>query len=63
MKQMFIPLWMAIALILGGCAAQPRNAAKPYTNAEIKQFALKFLGSSSLSSDRYEGYRRALARP
>jgi PBP1b-binding outer membrane lipoprotein LpoB len=53
----------ALALLLSGCAAQPTSSERPYTEAEIKQFALEMLSRSSLSYEDYQKIRRALLNP
>ncbi|WP_271408355.1 hypothetical protein [Pseudomonas sp. Q1-7] len=50
-----------VALILAGCASQPEQ--RPYTDAEVKQFALEMLSRSGLPYDDYEKIRQALLHP
>ncbi|MNG21454.1 hypothetical protein D3C84_1058170 [compost metagenome] len=63
MKRPLAVLLVAFALFLGGCATQPAPAERPYTDAQIKQFALELLSRSSLSYEDYEKIRRALMNP
>ncbi|MFR0688259.1 hypothetical protein ACLUTX_02580 [Enterobacterales bacterium AE_CKDN230030158-1A_HGKHYDSX7] len=51
------PLWLV------GCSSQPAEPQEPYSDAQIKSFALKMLGTSNLSDDLYAKYRRALTEP
>lgn len=48
------PLWLA------GCSTQPAPQKQPYDDAQVKSFALKMLGASTLSDELYAKYRRAL---
>ena len=50
-----------MALILTGCASQPEQ--RPYTDAEVKQFALEMLSRSGLPYDDYEKLRQAILHP
>lgn len=52
-----------LLLSLGACATPPQPAERPYTEAEIKQFALELLSRSGLSFEDYEKVRRALLDP
>lgn len=51
------PLWLA------GCSTQPATQQQPYSDEQVKSFALKILGASNLSDDYYAKYRRALTEP
>ncbi|MFV3304403.1 hypothetical protein ACNFBT_03880 [Pseudomonas sp. NY15181] len=51
------PLWLA------GCSSQPAPQQQPYSDTEVKSFALKILGASNMSDDLYAKYRRALTEP
>ncbi|AGI25166.1 hypothetical protein ACYCAX_14375 [Pseudomonas sp. MT3] len=51
------PLWLA------GCSSQSAPRPEPYSNDEVKSFALKILGSSNMSDELYAKYRRALTEP
>lgn len=51
------PLWLV------GCSSQPTPPQHPYSDEEVKSFALKMLGASSLSDELYAKYRRALTEP
>lgn len=63
MKRSLAALLVPLALLLGACAAQPSPAERPYSEAEIKQFALEMLSRSSLSHEDYEKIRQALLNP
>lgn len=63
MKRSFALVLAPLVLLLSACAAQPAPAERPYTEAEIKQFALEMLSRSSLSYEDYEKIRRALLNP
>ncbi|MCY1274361.1 hypothetical protein D9M70_229830 [compost metagenome] len=52
-----------MALILAGCASQPEPEQRPYTDAEVKQFALEMLSRSGLPYDDYEKLRQAILYP
>jgi len=63
MQRSLALLLVAFALVLSGCASQPEAHERPYTDAEIKQFALEMLSRSNLSYEDYEKIRRALMKP
>lgn len=52
-----MPLWLV------GCASQPAPQQTPYSDEQVKSFALKMLGSSKMSDDLYAKYRKALTEP
>ncbi|MCY1267597.1 hypothetical protein D9M68_330310 [compost metagenome] len=52
-----------MALILTGCASQPEPEQRPYTDAEVKQFALEMLSRAGLPYDDYEKVRQAILHP
>jgi len=52
-----VPFWLA------GCSSQPAPQQQPYSDTEVKSFALKILGASNMSDDLYAKYRRALTEP
>lgn len=54
---------LVLAALISGCSTAPTPAERPYTDAEIKQFALEVLSRSSLSFEDYEKIRRALSDP
>ena len=51
------------ALVLAGCTSQPSPEQRPYTDAEIKQFALEMLNRSGLPYEDYMKIRSALLDP
>ncbi|MFC5696389.1 hypothetical protein ACFPU0_12585 [Pseudomonas sp. GCM10022186] len=53
----------AMALVLTGCASQPEPEQRPYTDAEVKQFALEMLSRSGLPYEDYEKLRSAILHP
>ncbi|SDG88545.1 hypothetical protein SAMN05216588_101307 [Pseudomonas flavescens] len=61
-RSLFLPLTL-FALFLTGCAAPQAAAERPYTDAEVKQFALEMLSRSGLPYDDYEKIRHALQAP
>ena len=66
MTPVVVPLWMALAFVpcvLSGCGSPPQIAHRAYSDAEIKEFAQGMLGRSTLSQDKYEKYKKALATP
>lgn len=63
MQRSLALLLVAFVLVLSGCASQPEPYERPYTDAEIKQFALEMLSRSNLSYEDYEKIRRALMQP
>ncbi|MFZ6046407.1 hypothetical protein ACFW0H_09805 [Pseudomonas sp. CR3202] len=63
MKHAHILALAVMALILAGCASQPAPEQRPYTDAEVKQFALEMLSRSSLPYDDYERLRQAILHP
>ncbi|NHN79258.1 hypothetical protein HA520_18555 [Azotobacter chroococcum] len=66
MTPVVVPLWMALALLpclLSGCGSPPQIDREPHSEAEIKAFAQDMLGRSSLSPDKYQKYKKALATP
>ena len=54
---------LVLAVLISGCSTAQPPAERPYTDAEIKQFALEVLSRSSLSYEDYEKIRRALSAP
>jgi hypothetical protein len=52
-----LPLWLV------GCASQPAPQQEPYSDEQVKSFALKMLGASNMSDELYAKYRRALTEP
>lgn len=63
MKHAHILALSVMALILAGCASQPEPEPRPYTDAEVKQFALEMLSRAGLPYDDYEKVRQALTHP
>jgi hypothetical protein len=63
MKHAHILALSVMALILAGCASQPEPEQRPYTDAEVKQFALEMLSRAGLPYDDYEKVRQALIHP
>ncbi|AYC33734.1 hypothetical protein D3880_15835 [Pseudomonas cavernae] len=63
MQRSFTLFLAALILMLSGCAAQPSPSERPYTEAQVKQFALEMLSRSSLSYEDYDKLRRALMNP
>ncbi|NWL80171.1 hypothetical protein DM872_25290 [Pseudomonas taiwanensis] len=63
MKHAHILALSVMALILAGCASQPEPELRPYTDAEVKQFALEMLSRAGLPYDDYEKVRQALFHP
>lgn len=63
MQRSLALILVAFALVLTGCASQPEPYERPYTDAEIKQFALEMLSRSNLSYEDYEKIRAALMKP
>ncbi|MDH4870002.1 hypothetical protein [Pseudomonas sp. BN515] len=63
MKHAHILALSVLALILAGCASQPEPEQRPYTDAEVKQFALEMLSRAGLPYDDYEKVRQALIHP
>ncbi|MBB4868012.1 Tfp pilus assembly protein PilF [Pseudomonas nitritireducens] len=51
------PLWLV------GCASQPAPQQEPYSDEQVKSFAVKMLGTSSMSDELFAKYRRALTEP
>lgn len=54
---LIVPLWLV------GCSSQPTPQQEPYSDEQVKSFALKMLGASNLSDELYAKYRRALTEP
>ena len=63
MSRFSLPLLALFALLLVGCASPQSAAERPYTDAEVKQFALEMLSRSGLQYEDYEKIRRALQAP
>ncbi|BAN49595.1 hypothetical protein [Metapseudomonas resinovorans] len=63
MKHAHILALAVIALVLTGCAGQPEPEQRPYTDAEVKQFALEMLSRAGLPYDDYEKVRQAILHP
>ncbi|MDH4568649.1 hypothetical protein E8E95_18345 [Pseudomonas sp. BN414] len=63
MKHVHILALAVTTLILAGCASQPEPELRPYTDAEVKQFALEMLSRAGLPYDDYEKVRQALIHP
>lgn len=56
-------LLIPLSLTLAACTTQPAPEERPYSEAEIKQFALELLSRSGLPYEDYEKIRRALLKP
>jgi hypothetical protein len=54
---LIMPLWMV------GCASQPAPQREPYSDEQVKSFAVKMLGASNMSDELFAKYRRALTEP
>lgn len=52
-----------LSLLLAGCTTQSAPPERPYSDAQIKQFALEMLSRSNLPYEDYEKIRRALMNP
>lgn len=63
MQRSLLVLLTAFTLLLTGCAAPQSAAERPYTDAEVKQFALEMISRSGLSYEDYEKIRSALQAP
>ncbi len=63
MKHAHILALAVTTLILAGCASRPEPELRPYTDAEVKQFALEMLSRAGLPYDDYEKVRQALIHP
>ncbi|TBU88296.1 hypothetical protein [Phytopseudomonas dryadis] len=63
MQRSLLALLTVFTLFLSGCASQASLAERPYSDAEIKQFALEMLSRSGLSYEDYERIRSALLKP
>lgn len=63
MQRSRLLLLAVFTFILVGCASPQSAAERPYTNAEVKQFALEMLSRSGLSYEDYEKIRSALQAP
>lgn len=63
MKHAYTLALAVMTLILAGCASQPEPEQRPYTDAEVKQFALEMLSRAGLPYDDYEKVRQALQHP
>lgn len=63
MKPLHILTLAVTAVILAGCASQPKPEERPYTDAEVKQFALEMLSRSGLPYEDYEKVRNAILHP
>lgn len=63
MPRSLLALLIALPLLLTGCASPQSAAERPYTDAEIKQFALEMLTRSGLPYEDYEKIRSALQAP
>ncbi|AOE86394.1 hypothetical protein [Pseudomonas sp. TCU-HL1] len=63
MKHAHILALTVMALILTGCASRPEPEQRPYTDAEVKQFALEMLSRAGLPYDDYEKVRQAILQP
>ena len=63
MHRSFTLILIPLTLALAACATQPAPEERPYSEAEIKQFALELLSRSGLPYEDYEKIRRALLKP
>lgn len=63
MPRSLLPLLTVFILFLTGCASPQSAAERPYTDAEVKQFALEMLSRSGLPYEDYEKIRSALQAP
>ncbi len=63
MKHVPILALAVTALVLAGCASQPEPEPRPYTDAEMKQFALEMLSRAGLPYEDYEKVRQAILHP
>jgi len=63
MNRAFVLLSLITPLWLAGCSSQPAPQPQPYSDEEVKSFALKMLGASKMSDELYAKYRRALTEP
>ncbi|SHL75310.1 hypothetical protein [Phytopseudomonas punonensis] len=63
MQRPLVLLLTVFTLALAGCASPQSAAERPYTDAEIKQFALEMLSRSGLQYEDYEKIRSALQAP
>ena len=63
MKPLHILALTLTSVFLTGCASQPGPEARPYTDAEVKQFALEMLSRSGLPYEDYEKVRNAILHP
>ncbi|UQY35345.1 hypothetical protein K8U54_02235 [Pseudomonas fulva] len=63
MQRPLLVLLTLLTLSLAGCATPQSAAERPYTDAEIKQFALEMLSRSGLQYEDYEKIRSALQAP
>lgn len=63
MQRSLLALLTALTLLLTGCASPQSAAERPYTNEEVKQYALEMLSRSGLSYEDYEKIRSALQAP
>ncbi|AVK08812.1 MULTISPECIES: hypothetical protein [Pseudomonas aeruginosa group] len=61
-KSLIVPL-AACLIVLAGCTSPPRSAERPYSDAEIKSYALDTLERSNLSPKRLDQYRSVLGTP
>ncbi|HCF4752346.1 TPA: hypothetical protein NIF44_003693 [Pseudomonas aeruginosa] len=63
MSKSLIVSLAASLVILTGCANPPRSVERPYSDAEIKSYALDSLERSDLSPKRLDQYRSVLGTP
>ncbi|TBU77201.1 hypothetical protein DNK06_02230 [Pseudomonas daroniae] len=63
MQRSLLLLLTVFTLLLTGCASPQSAAERPYTDAEVKQFALEMLSRSGLPYEDYEKIRSALQAP
>ncbi|MFV9534300.1 hypothetical protein ACNUI4_19525 [Pseudomonas aeruginosa] len=63
MSKSLIVSLAASLVVLAGCANPPRSVERPYSDAEIKSYALDSLERSDLSPKRLDQYRSVLGTP
>ncbi|MBG6489420.1 hypothetical protein I5I57_19470 [Pseudomonas aeruginosa] len=63
MSKSLIVSLAASLVVLAGCANPPRSVERPYSDAEIKSYALDSLERSDLSPKRLAQYRSVRGTP
>ena len=63
MQRSLVLVLTLVTLLLASCASPQSAAERPYSDAEIKQFALEMLSRSGLQYEDYEKIRSALQAP